>query len=239
MKSMVLWKFHAWKILITFIRPFTLESRDGFRRIWMAPMVLEQKNKSISTDLMQYNVVVVKGFPARRVPSCFSCPMFSVLLSVLFTIEFLDRCNFRLGHSGALKCKRFNYTGLSGGWLCWKSFELGQLWPACQKHNLLSEGTLWKRKKLFRRPWGQLKPFLKEWMYHHGPKSFQTHPLFRYSLGTCGFIQLCFPIRSMLPFVWSKHKSIWSMSTHKRQLCGGASSSSKARLVAVKHSEST
>lgn len=83
----------------------------------MAPMVLEQKNKSISTDLMQYNVVVVKGFPARRVPSCFSCPMFSVLLSVRFTIEFLDRCNFRLGHSGALKCKRFNYTGLSGAML--------------------------------------------------------------------------------------------------------------------------
>ena len=103
------------------------------------------KNKSISTDLMQYDVVVVvKGFPARRVPSCFSCPMFSVLLSARFRIEFLDRWNFRLRHSGALKCKRFNYTGLSGGWLCWKRFELGQLWPACQKHNLISEGTLWK-----------------------------------------------------------------------------------------------
>ena len=81
----------------------------------MAPVVLEQKNKSISKDLMQYDVVVVEGFPARRVPSCFSCPMFSVLLSVRFRIEVLDRWNFRLGHSGALKCKRLNYTGLSGG----------------------------------------------------------------------------------------------------------------------------
>ena len=125
---------------------------------------------------------------------------------------------------------------------------------------------LWKREKLFGPPSSQLKPFLKEWMYHHIAKiSFrryimrlETHAIFgatysptptiSCSSGTCDFIQLCFSVKSMLLFVWPKRESIWSMSSHERQLCGGASSSSKsdvkllvnrdAQRITVNHGES-
>lgn len=217
--------------------------------------------KGISTDLMQSDVV-------KRVAQRAGChPAFHARV-FFFTICAPQNCwidgVFRFDPSGVLRCKHF-----IRGFLVVYYVECALSWINCgprfrnticyQKVSLKKGKTLWTSfeptKAVFERM--DVPPYSQNFFQtiHHeagDPCDFWgylfSHPTISCSSGTCDFIQLCFSVKSMLLFVWPKRESIWSMSSHERQLCGGASSSSKsdvkllvnrdAQRITVNHGES-
>ena len=118
------------------------------------------KNKTMSTEMMQYYDVV--NTVVRRAgcdPAFLIHYMFSVLRSVCFRLEVLDTWSVRFERSGALRCKGFLWGILGVDYV-----ECALSWVICGfgiGNNICHQKV---KGKLIGRPWAES---------NHGQKSVQ------------------------------------------------------------------